>query len=66
MMKYLTRPAEPEYEQFAMAGAIKGGKKLIEKLVKKGKAPKTDVEKVRAQKKAFDETEKELAKSGHL
>ena len=66
MMKYLTRPAEPEYEQFAMAGAIKGGKKLIEKLVKKGKAPKTDVEKVRAQKKAFDETEKELAKSGQI
>ena len=66
MMKYLTRPAEPEYEQFAMAGAFKGGKKLVEKLVKKGKAPKTDVEKVRAQKKAFDETEKELAKSGQI
>tara|TARA_R100000654_G_scaffold74406_1_gene108699 strand:+ start:1654 stop:4542 length:2889 start_codon:yes stop_codon:yes gene_type:complete len=49
MMKYLTRPAEPEYEQLAMAGAIKGGKKLVEKLVKKGKAPKTDVEKVKDQ-----------------
>lgn len=66
MMNYLTRPKEPEYEQVAMAGAIKGGKKLVEGLIKKGKAPKTDVEKVRAQKQAFDKTEKELAKSGQI
>ena len=72
MMKYLTRPKESEYEQVAMTGPfIKGGKKVIDKLIKKGKvkkgeAPKTDVEKVQAQKKSFDQTEKELAKSGQI
>ena len=52
MMSYLTRPAKPEseYEQVAMGSYIRGGKKLIEELIKKGKvkkgeAPKTDVEK---------------------
>ena len=72
MMKYLTRPAEPKYEQVAMAGPfIKGGKKVIDELIKKGKvkkgqAPKTDVNKVQTQKESFDQTEKELAKSGQI
>ena len=73
MMSYLTRPAKPEseYEQVAMGSYIRGGKKLIEELIKKGKvkkgeAPKTDVEKVKTQKESFDQTEKELAKSEQI
>ena len=71
MMSYLTRPDETEYEEVAMAGRIKKGADLIGKLikkgtVKKGEAPKTDVNKVKKQKEFFDQTEKELAESGQI
>lgn len=35
-------------------------------VILKGKAPKTNLKKIREQKKAFDQTEKELAKSGQI
>ena len=71
MMKYLTRPAKPEYEQVAMAGPIKGGKKLIEKLikkgdVKKGEAPKTDVEKVKSKVESDQKNIQELADNNQI
>lgn len=72
MMKYLTRPKESEYEQVAMAGSfIKGGKKVIDKLIKKGKvkkgeASKTDLKKVRARVQKDREALLELAKNEQI
>ena len=73
MMKYLTRPArsEPEYEQVAMAGAFKGGKKLIEKLlkkgdIKKGEAPKTDVEKVQSKVESDQKSIQKLSDNNQI
>ena len=72
MMKYLTRPKESEYEQVAMAGSfIKGGKKAIDKLIKKGKvkkgeAPKTNLKKVRARVQKDREALLELAKNEQI
>lgn len=66
MMKYLTRPAEPKYEQVAMVGKIKKGADLIKKLVKKGEAPKTDVDKVKAKVEADKKNIQELADEGQI
>lgn len=66
MMKYLTRPAEPEYEQLAMVGKIKKGADLIKKLVKKGEAPKTDVDKVKSKVEADKKNIQELADEGQI
>ena len=71
MMKYLTRPARSEYEQVAMAGAFKGGKKLIQNLikkgdVKKGEAPKTDLGKIEKQVETDKRITKELAESEQI
>ena len=73
MMKYLTRPArsEPEYEQVAMGNYIKGGKKLLEQLIKKGKvkkgeAPKTDINKVQSKVEADQKNIQELADNNQI
>ena len=66
MMKYLTRPAEPEDEQVAMVGKIKKGADLIKKLVKKGEAPKTDIDKVKAKVEADKKNIQELAEDNQI
>jgi len=76
MMAYLTRPPRSEQqeasgEQLAMAGAIKGGKKLIQNLikkgdVKKGQAPKTDLGKIEKQIETDKRITKELAEDNQI
>ena len=73
MMKYLTRPArsEPEYEQVAMGAPFKGGKKLIQKLlkkgdIKKGEAPKTDIDKVKSKVESDQKSIQELADNNQI